>query len=134
MTGRLLFPLIRLRDPPSDETDDGNQPTPVPECTGMTGEEQMKREAQLRDVGHEYAAAHSLHYESKDLRSALDLYRGIVARYPDTREAEYSRSQIQNILNAVVPKQALFDAQIDLALAHCGPGDSSAPSLVRGEI
>lgn len=93
----------------------------------------MKPETQLRDAGHEYAAAHSLHYESKDLRGALDLYRGIVARYPSTQEAEYSRSQIQNILNAVVPKQALFDAQIDLALAHCGHADPPAPSLVQGD-
>lgn len=93
----------------------------------------MKQEAQLGDAGHEYAAAHSLHYESRDLRRALDLYRGIVARYPSTQEAEYSRSQIQNVLNAVVPKQALFDAQIDLALAHCVPRDSSAPNLIQGD-
>lgn len=94
----------------------------------------MKPETQLRDAGHEYAVAHSLHYESKDLRGALDLYRGIVARYPSTQEAEYSRAQIQNILTVVVPKQALFDAQVDLALAHCGHEDPSTSSLFKEMI
>jgi hypothetical protein len=41
-----------------------------------------------------------------------------MAAHPDTEEAKYSRSQIQNIVNAVVPKKELFDAQMKLALVQ----------------
>ena len=34
---------------------------------------------------------------------------------PDTQEAKYSRSQVQNIVNAVVPKQEIMDAMVELA-------------------
>ena len=37
---------------------------------------------------------------------------------PEDPEAEYCRMQIQNIVNAVVPKQELLDAQIEPVLAH----------------
>jgi hypothetical protein len=36
-------------------------------------------------------------------------------------EAGYSRTQVQNIVNAVVPKQELLDAQMELALARLEP-------------
>jgi hypothetical protein len=62
-------------------------------------------------------------YATKDLHEALELYRNIIAAHPNTQEAEYSRSQIQNIVNTVVPKQELFDTQVDLALAHFEHGD-----------
>jgi hypothetical protein len=41
-----------------------------------------------------------------------------VASYPGTQEAGYSCTQVQNIVNAVVPKQELVDAQMELAFAH----------------
>ena len=40
-----------------------------------------------------------------------------MASHPGTQEADYSRSQIQNIVNAVVPKQELLDAQTNLVSA-----------------
>jgi hypothetical protein len=48
----------------------------------------------------------------------MRLYKQIMASHPSDPEAEYSRVQIQNIVNAVVPKQELLDAQMDLALNH----------------
>jgi hypothetical protein len=52
------------------------------------------------------------------LYEALELYKGIMAAQPNTKEAEYSRTQIQNIVQSVVPKQRLLDAQVELALTY----------------
>jgi len=46
--------------------------------------------------------------------------KGIVAAHPDTQEAGYSRSQIQNIIKEVVPERDLFEAQVGMAMAHFG--------------
>jgi len=83
----------------------------------------MRNDTGFTEAGQQYAAAYAAHYKTKDLHEALELYKGVMAAHPNTREAEYSRSQIQNIVNAVVPKQELFDAQVDLALAHFEHGD-----------
>ena len=48
----------------------------------------------------------------------IELNEDAVKRDLDDPEAEYSRVQIQNIVNAVVPKQELLDAQMELALNH----------------
>ena len=48
-----------------------------------------------------------------------------MAAYPDTPEAGYSRSQIQQIAKAIVPQEKLFDAQVDLALAVFEHGDQA---------
>jgi hypothetical protein len=78
----------------------------------------MRNGAGYTEAGQRYAAAHAAHYRTKDMREALELYKGVMAAHPDTREAGYSRTQIQNIVNTVVPKHELFDAHLDLALAH----------------
>jgi len=78
----------------------------------------MRNGILFTEAGQQYAVAYAAHYTTKDLPEALELYKGVMAAHPNTREAEYSRSQIQNIVNAVVPKQEIFDAQVDLALAH----------------
>ena len=69
-------------------------------------------------AGAQYAAAHRVHYADNDLPRALDLYRTLIAAYPDSREAGYSRSQVQNIVNMVVPKDSLLAAQMRLAKDH----------------
>ena len=74
--------------------------------------------AEVAEAGRQYAAAYAAHYSTKDLREALRLYRGVIAAHPNTQEAGYSQSQIQNIVNAVVPRQELLDVQVDLALAR----------------
>lgn len=83
----------------------------------------MRNATGLTQAGLQYAAAHEAHYGTKDLRGALELYKGIVVEHPDSQEAGYSLSQIQNIVNVVVPKEELFDAQVGLASAHLSPSN-----------
>jgi hypothetical protein len=57
---------------------------------------------------------------------ALELHRDVIAAHPNTQEAGYSRTQIQNIVRGVVPAQVLLEDQIGLALAYLveeGPAD-----------
>ena len=83
----------------------------------------MRKDIVLTEASQQYAAACTTHYKTKDLCKALKLYKGVMAAHPKTQEAEYSRAQIQNIVNAVVSEQELLDAQVDLALAHLEHGD-----------
>ncbi|MBU2552631.1 MAG: hypothetical protein KKB20_29730 [Proteobacteria bacterium] len=78
----------------------------------------MRDNTKQEKAGLNYEAAHTAHYKKKDLSEALDLYMGVMAAHPDTPEAEYSRTQIQNIAKSVVPKQELVDAERGLIIAH----------------
>ena len=78
----------------------------------------MKTKTELTEATREYAAAYAAHYTEHDLPSAMRLYRQVMGSHPSNPEAEYSRVQIQNIVNAVVPKQELLDAQMELALTY----------------
>lgn len=78
----------------------------------------MRDDTGTTEADQQYAAAHAAHYKTKDLREALGLYRAVMATHPNTQEAGYSRSQVQNIVKAVVPEQELLDAEVALALAH----------------
>jgi hypothetical protein len=78
----------------------------------MSDNDNQKKTAQY------YKTAHDAHYKTKDLRKALDLYTSVVDAYPDTREAEYSRTQIQNIAKNLVPKRELLDAERALIYSH----------------
>jgi hypothetical protein len=89
----------------------------------------MRKETGLTNANQQYAAAYAAHYETKDLREALELYKGILAAHPDTPEAGYSRSQIQNIIKKVVPEREIFEAQLGLAMAHFG-GDRQQESRI----
>jgi hypothetical protein len=87
----------------------------------------MKNERIPTEAGEQYAAAHAAHYTEKNLHRALVLYKGVVNAHPNTPEAGYSHSQIQDIVKNVVPKQELLNAQVELALActrdeHAGNG------------
>jgi hypothetical protein len=72
----------------------------------------------LTEVGQQYATAYDAHYKTKEMYKAFKLYGRIIAAHPDTHEAGYSRSQVQNIVNAVVPKQKVMDALVELARTH----------------
>jgi hypothetical protein len=87
----------------------------------------MRNDTELTEAGRQYAAAYAAHYTGRDLRLAVQLYMQVIASHPSGKEAGYSRMQVQNIVNAVVPKQELLDAQTELALAHLqseGPPDA----------
>ena len=78
----------------------------------------MRNKSELTEANRQYAAAYAAHYTEHDLPSAMRFYKQVMASHASDPEVEYSRVQIQNIVNAVVPKQELLDAQMDLALSH----------------
>jgi hypothetical protein len=78
----------------------------------------MNKDTEFTETGRQYAAAYAAHYTKRDLPMALQLYRDVIASHPGDPEAGYSRTQIQNIINTVVPQQKLLDANIELAVAH----------------
>ena len=78
----------------------------------------MRNKTEPTEANREYATAYATHYTEHDLPAAMRLYKQVMASHPNDPEAEYSRVQIQNIVNAVVPKQQLLDAQMELALNH----------------
>ncbi len=90
----------------------------------------MRHDTELSDAGRQYAAAYAAHYTRHDLPGALRLYMTVVASHPDAQEAGYSRTQVQNITNAVVPRQELLDAQMELALAHLENGGAPAAGRI----
>lgn len=78
----------------------------------------MRNDPEFTDAGRLYAAAYTAQYKERNLRVALQLYLNVIASHPGDSEAVYSRMQIQNIINAVVPQKELLDAQVELAVAH----------------
>ena len=77
----------------------------------------MSDNTEQTEAGRQYAAAYEFHYNSQNLRKAFELYKEIMADHPDTKEAGYAKSQIQNIVNTIVPKEERLDSQMDLAAA-----------------
>ena len=80
----------------------------------------MSKDPGTTQVGRQYAAAHAAHYATKDLTEAIGLYKGVMAAYPDTQEAAYSRTQIYNIVKSVVPDLEILGAETEMTLAHLG--------------
>ena len=80
----------------------------------------MIEDTRVTHASQQYEAAQHAQYTRKDLLSALGIYTDLIAAHPDAPEAGYSRSQLQNIANRVVPKQELLEAHVQLALAHLG--------------
>lgn len=78
----------------------------------------MRNNAELTEATRQYTEAYSAHYTTRNLPLAMQLYQQVITSHPSDRVAEYSRDQIQNIVKAVIPKQNILDAQIDLALSH----------------
>lgn len=78
------------------------------------------------EANHQYNVAYAAHYTTKNLNVALELYREIMTSHPNTPESEYCRMQINNIVNSVVPKQAILDAQIDMAHKYLIQDDPSS--------
>ena len=91
----------------------------------------MSKSKHTTAAGQQYTAAHQAHYRIKDLSQALGLYCALIDAHPESEEAEYSRVQVQNIVTAVVPKQSLFDAQVELALVHVheSPKNTARPPI-----
>lgn len=67
---------------------------------------------------HRYATAYATHYTEHNLPSAMRQYSQVMVSHPEDPEAEYARVQIQNIVSAVVPRQAILAALMQLANSH----------------
>jgi len=78
----------------------------------------MRKNIEPTEASRQYAAAYAAHYTERDLPLAFQLYKELLASNPSSQEAGYTRMQLQNLINAVVPKQELLDAQIERLLAH----------------
>lgn len=79
----------------------------------------MDSQTELKEAGSQYAAAYAVHYKSKDISAALQLYKKLITAHPASNEANYARMQVHNIVGALVPVQELIDAEIEIALSHC---------------
>lgn len=76
--------------------------------------------AQDTDAREQYATARAAHYTAKDLREAIGHYNDIIVAHPDSPEAGYSRTQILNIANSIIPEDELLESQMSMALAVLG--------------
>jgi len=73
---------------------------------------------ELSKAGQGYAAAYAAHYSGGDLLEALELYSSVVAQHPGTTEAAFSRAQLHNIAQRVVPDQEILNALVGMARKH----------------
>jgi hypothetical protein len=85
----------------------------------------------VTEAARRYEAAYAAHYSERDLPLAFRLYREVLASHPGEPEAGFSRMQLQNIVNAIVPKQELMEAQLQLATDRLERSDATpAPSAL----
>jgi hypothetical protein len=92
----------------------------------------MRTDRAVIEAGQQYATPHAAHCVTKELHEALRPYKGVMVAHPDTQDAEYSRTQILNIVKSVDPNQEFLDAQTKLAPAHLEhekPPDVEPPSV-----
>jgi hypothetical protein len=78
----------------------------------------MRNGEVVTEAAHEYSAAYTAHYSQRDLAMALALYQKLIASHASTREAGYSRTQVQSIVNAIVPEDERLGAGAALALTR----------------
>jgi len=78
----------------------------------------MRNETKPTKASRQYATAYAAHYAERDLPLALELYKQLMASHPSAPEADYSRMQVQNIVNAVISKHELLNAQMELVRVH----------------
>ena len=70
------------------------------------------------ESARDYAAAYATHYTRRDLLRALQAYDQVIELCPTAPEAEYSRSQMRNIVKLVVPARELLASQVELVRRH----------------
>lgn len=94
----------------------------------------MKMKKAVPEAARHYAEAYEKHYSEENLYTALQSYKGVIVSYPDSEEAEYSRSQIQNILRHAVPGEELFEAHMKMALNYTKGNDVSRTPPVEETV
>lgn len=81
-----------------------------------------------------YAEAYATHYTRRDLLGAPQAYDQVIELHPNPPEAGYSRSQMRNILNLVVPAEEPIASQVALAVDSWSESTMSRPPLSRPEL
>ncbi len=66
------------------------------------------------EPSEQYTVAYESHYVDQNLREALDRYVALIDMHPNSVEADYSRTQIQNIAKAVVPEDEILCSLVQL--------------------
>ena len=69
----------------------------------------------IMEAQRQYAKAYEAHYTTKDFEKAIKIYKEILHTYPNSQEAGYSRTQIDNIVKSVVPREKLLETLLNLA-------------------
>ncbi len=70
------------------------------------------------EARQKYTTAYAAQYTTKDTHKAFTLYADIIADHPNTEEAGYAKSQIQNIVKSFVPEEKFMDSLVGLARIH----------------
>ena len=94
---------------------------------------EMSTETAPSSASQHYEEAHAIHYEERNLLRALGAYCRVIASFPNTPEAEHSRTQLWNIVSIAVPANELLSSQTELALRHL-QSDGDATGLAMKEI
>jgi regulator of sirC expression with transglutaminase-like and TPR domain len=82
------------------------------------------------ESARDYAAAYATHYTRRDLLRALQAYDQVIELCPTAPEAEYSRSQMRNIVKLVVPARELLASQVELVRRHLQRVDNPSAAAV----
>ena len=90
----------------------------------------MKNDRRFTEAGRLYSAVYTMQYTTKDLCKALELYKTVVVKHPNTKEARYAKSQIQTIVNASLPTEECLTVQMDLAAARFDDVESSDVQVI----
>ena len=69
-----------------------------------------------------------MHYSQRDLLGALAAYDEVIEQHPTSPEADYSRSQMHNIVRSVIPAPTLLASQVGLARRHLQQVGETAPT------
>ena len=89
----------------------------------------MSKDKELSQAAQSYADAYTSHYSERDYPAALRSYDQVIALHPSAPEAEYSRTQIRNIVRNVVPAKELLAAQLELVLRYLKSDDDSPAAV-----
>ena len=87
----------------------------------------MRKNNEVTEASQQYATAYAAHYNQGDLQRAFRLYTAIMASHPGSQEDGFSQMQIRNLAAALIPKQQLLDAQVELLRAYFEQTESTDP-------
>ena len=76
----------------------------------------MNNDSELSEAGRLYAAALDAHHTRHDFPVAIQLYKNLIASYPNAPEADFSRTQVEDIASA--EKHQLLDVRMELLISQ----------------